>query len=824
MTDLGDPAAEAAIDVLREHGPLTDDEWAKLLVAADLGYLGEMEELVEYIDHPLLGLLPDGRNIALDTLLEGRVLTHRLSAVEIASGILDASPDLMPLTVLASIWSEDPDAAFAVAFRGMDDDAFDERGVEDPEWPSDEGLFLGPDALSGYDEGDVVGLTVEDGELQLRPVSADELSTPDLAVSLAAIVQDAPENIVTSFWQLMVDDPALFTVPAVPVSELIATAGYFCEGEYIAVEGFDFDEHRAMARVDLLMRAHELGPDEATAVVAFDKLINTIEQSAEDERTSVAQTIASSLSELLVALANPDVARAAYGETAARLTEGSDALRIAASVLRENGPRRIAPAAHWLAGKAAEVDGQTLEAERHYERAVTLDPKWEPALTDLARYASDRGDASRALSLLGRTADGPTEPMYELLSQYIPSERRDLGRNDRCWCGSGRKYKVCHLGKAEFTLDDRARWLYQKAGQFADAIEWRPIIISLAEVRAAHDEDPYGILRALEDGLAIDVAMFECGIFESFVERRGHLLPTDELLLAQQWLLAERSVHEVIAVRPGSGLSLRDARTGDHLEVVERTASQQLRVGDYLCGRVVSAGSTMQIFGGLEPIVPSQRRQLIELLDDEMTDPRELVEFLSARFAPTRVVTRDGHSMVVCEARFEVDAAGIRRKLGRRYGAGQDDSWTWSEDSHIHGTLRLEGKELLVDAMSEPRFADLLDAVASMDPKAKLLHQKRTPADRALAEQRELPARAATIPENDPVIAAALDEHIRKYEREWIDDSIPALEGITPRQAAADPTRRDDLIRLLESFPQQERPGAMSVRRLREMLGLQLHE
>ena len=27
--------------------------------------------------------------------------------------------------------------------------------------------------------------------------------------------------------------------------------------------------------------------------------------------------------------------------------------------------------------------------------------------------------------------------------------RRDLGRNDPCHCGSGRKYKQCHLGKDE---------------------------------------------------------------------------------------------------------------------------------------------------------------------------------------------------------------------------------------------------------------------------------------------------------------------------------------------------------------------------------------
>ncbi len=28
----------------------------------------------------------------------------------------------------------------------------------------------------------------------------------------------------------------------------------------------------------------------------------------------------------------------------------------------------------------------------------------------------------------------------------------DIGRNDRCWCGSGKKYKGCHLA-----ADDRKR-------------------------------------------------------------------------------------------------------------------------------------------------------------------------------------------------------------------------------------------------------------------------------------------------------------------------------------------------------------------------------
>jgi hypothetical protein len=52
--------------------------------------------------------------------------------------------------------------------------------------------------------------------------------------------------------------------------------------------------------------------------------------------------------------------------------------------------------------------------------------------------------------------------------------------------------------------------------------------------------------------------------------------------------------------------------------------------------------------------------------------------------------------------------------------------------------------------------------------------------------------------EQDPEIASFLEERIREHERSWIHEKIPSLDGYTPTQAAADPTRREDLIRLLD--------------------------
>ena len=44
------------------------------------------------------------------------------------------------------------------------------------------------------------------------------------------------------------------------------------------------------------------------------------------------------------------------------------------------------------------------------------------------------------------------DTFVKLIAGPQPPPLPDLGRNDRCWCGSGRKYKLCHQ-----TADDRKR-------------------------------------------------------------------------------------------------------------------------------------------------------------------------------------------------------------------------------------------------------------------------------------------------------------------------------------------------------------------------------
>jgi len=85
----------------------------------------------------------------------------------------------------------------------------------------------------------------------------------------------------------------------------------------------------------------------------------------------------------------------------------------------------------------------------------------------------------------------------------------------------------------------------------------------------------------------------------------------------------------------------------------------------------------------------------------------------------------------------------------------------------------------------------------------------------------ETTCREDTLDLDDPEVAAAVDDFIRKYETKWLDEPIPALDGHTPRRAADDPTRRGDLIKLLDTFPAGDAArGGMDADRLRAALGL----
>jgi hypothetical protein len=265
-------------------------------------------------------------------------------------------------------------------------------------------------------------------------------------------------------------------------------------------------------------------------------------------------------------------------------------------------------------------------------------------------------------------------------------------------------------------------------------------------------------------------------------------------------------------------------------EVRERTASRQLKAGQLICARVVPAGDNMQFLGGIEPIALHERDALIEVLDAE-PDPVELVSMLSRRFAPVTLTNTEGEPMAIWEATVRLgDPDKIEASLDETYDRVDGDEPHWLENvntggmPHVRAVLMRDGDTLRVETNSAERMDRVVATLIRLDPAVRVLDDVRRP----IRDTREAAELAAQLPTGEnaldpdaPEVAEMLDEFIREYEANWLDEPIPALDGHTPRQAADDPTRRGDLIKLLDSFPADDgTPGRMSAERLRTALGL----
>lgn len=839
-------AKRAVARILAEHGPLHKDDIARRLRdsgATDAEVV--LDDLYLETDCPA-GQLLDERWISLPTVLAGRVFTHRVGADEVAHDMLIVSPDLNPITRLCE--HEDyarflDGSAAQVALPDYDDEILELRGIP-YEVVDDAGvLLLNPGTLEtmGVGEGDLVGLRLTTEGLAVERVTVLASDATVGAYLAAAVDPDEPIYFDPAIWTACVEHLAAFTEPLPPLSEIVANYGLAYDLDSLAPDGFDFEGWRFELRCDALAKRHDLERHDAFALYTLIKLFDSMSLQLEDadadgedppgpdEAEPEVEGLDDLLAEVGSVLADPLLAELLLTETAA--ADSPAALGMFAEVLEPKVPQAARVACRWLRAVALEGIGDIGAAERELLAAESMDPDWPWPLLDLARIASDRGDVERGLALLRRAGAEPDDPMVELLSRYRAEPRRDIGRNQSCWCGSGLKYKKCHLGREELPLSERAGWLYAKAGQHAESSGWNDLLFEVGYERCRYTaEDEDSVAEALADPLLIDAVLFEGGAFEEFLEIRGSLLPDDERLLAEQWLLVERSVFEVEEVRRGQGVTVRDLRTGDTHDVRERAASHQLKPGQLVCARVVPAGDTMQFFGGVEPVALHQRDVLIDLLDDE-PDAVALVAELSRRYAPPQLVDTEGDPLAICEATVQVsDPARLVAALDDTYDRGDgDESPQWFEHVTTQGMRRvrarlvLDGTTLRVEANSERRMDRVLDTLARLDPEIDVLDDSRRPmhdARQAAELANELPITDDdALDPDDPEVAAALEEFIRDYENKWLDEPIPALKGHTPRQAADDPTRRGDLIKLLDSFPAGG-VGRMDVERLRAALGL----
>ena len=266
----------------------------------------------------------------------------------------------------------------------------------------------------------------------------------------------------------MLADPGVFRGgPIAPLTDLYAAAGLVERDGTIAEPTFDWDALDAWRNRNHFLRSYGLDPsrsDQAEALVAaFEAWTDGGGESATPVTT-------------VDALDDGAVAHAVWADLE-QTGAGAEQLVAFLGTLRYSDPASIG--AVWVRARALDRSGEAVAAAGALEAVVEGDDRHGPALIDLAGYRADRGDAVGALRLLDRAGFGPAddhdhdhersdpELLWDEVEPYATHRPRATARrNDPCPCGSGRKYKVCHLGRETHTLEDRARWLYLKADRF----------------------------------------------------------------------------------------------------------------------------------------------------------------------------------------------------------------------------------------------------------------------------------------------------------------------------------------------------------------------
>ncbi|MEP7008779.1 MAG: SEC-C domain-containing protein [Acidobacteriota bacterium] len=424
------------------------------------------------------------------------------------------------------------------------------------------------------------------------------------------------------------------------------------------------------------------------------------------------------------------------------------------------------------------------------------------------------------------------------------------GRNDPCPCGSGRKYKHCCLA------DQRPRPSQLPSSGAGIAIDWlwenHP-----SAVGAAIDRGFFGVfgpqqIEELFGSIPADLTeviehtMNEWLLAEAVLELEAGRIRTADLFLGpggprldvaqREWLLTLASwpltVYEVVESRPGEGMVLKSALSArsPRLEVRERLASEQLVRGSVFGGRLLPIGDERWELSGivyplehldLDILRRAVRRKRPTAVSETIRDL--WLQRVAQPFSPPNLVSAaTGEPMLMVTDLYRItDWPGLVRALAKEpdVEGDRDDGWIRFIDPEAEilrprvalnpgaepDQLELFAHTLGLADESRDWFRKVAGVRARfldrriVDPVSEFLSQRE-------GSQADHPARPVSPPLE--VSQEFLQKAIEAHYHHWADQDVPALDGLTPREALATRTMRQRVIDLLKMYEHKELEAA----------------
>ncbi len=760
-------------------------------------------------------------------LLDGTTWCTEIDALDAGADMVSTEPDLSMLGWLSM------DHELVVV--GPDGE---EMGILDGEF--DGRVFVGPPGWLTHVAGQLASFRLDGSLVTVRAAAPEPTPTVAMIDAIRAgfdsEISESDErferaeranpnlehcSIDDVVWEALVHDPSAFRFGAIPrLDTLLPAAGLERQENTVARAGFAWVElHRWRTR-NRLRDLYKV-PDDRLELAEVAVLMGTLAAAGHPHPFGSSDNENHAFL-CARALADPDVAVGVVSELQFHELSDDDLL-VYADLIRDNSEQRDHFGPDWLAGVALDNLGRPAEAEAALRRAASGGHTL--ARLHLAGFEADRGDAVAAWAALRESGvDLEHEPLALEVGGYARLRPKALvGRNDPCPCGSGRKYKTCHSGKETIGLLDRGPWLYAKAQRFIHDRDADDLVGGLLSIVSDASGRGHAFASEFAQGKMLDdIALCECDMFEDFLAQRSAMLPADEALTAGQWALTERSVFEVIETRHDE-IVLRDIRKGETITVTNTTPGDRTLPGMYFLGRPLPIDNTWRAYSGFILLPPVMLDYANEVLDEG--DPDEIAGLIGSTFAPPQMLNTDSEPISMHEITWDIEdrkaaptalrAAGLKRD-GNTFSLVRDSK---NSPNTVIASFELQDDEIVASVNSDARADEILQLVARVLPHAELVSDDVLDMGEMFERRRE--QRAFTNPDlSNPNLRAALESISRQFEQRWLDDNIPALRGMTPREAANDPIGRIELERLLNTFPPGDQPGTMNANRLRQALGL----
>jgi hypothetical protein len=229
---------------------------------------------------------------------------------------------------------------------------------------------------------------------------------------------------------------------------------------------------------------------------------------------------------------------------------------------------------------------------------------------------------------------------------------KKLGRNAPCHCGSGRKYKDCHLPAEDAARSEQLRLrqaqdtLLPKIIEAAQSVpeQFPPAFNRFWQGKYEYDLEQMEKLSTVEDRgaerfltwFAFDFRQADgrtlLGQLDDAADSGGFDVDPFERKLLAQWRSVRLRPYVVDELRKGKGIRVRDLLGGTTYEVADYGASKRLALGEVMVGHLTpvdttpgAATPTYYLAGAAAQLTDDTAAKLLEFAELHLADLRRRV-------------------------------------------------------------------------------------------------------------------------------------------------------------------------------------------------------